>query len=370
MGNWRNYHIYYSDLDRLIVECVYPVLERHDEHLENCFWERHYAGGSHLRVRLLGADDDVSKAASELVAGATSYMTQFPSAPQTNYSSQLANKMVEMEDETSHPDDLVYHVNEIHERPYQRLQHRLVSDEAAHLLEDFLHDSMPIVVAMLRAPLPKLEQMLRLYFADALFDFKDLPRGSVSFKSHWEGLAMKFSNPRLNERIESNYAQKCERIRELMLGVKEHFDNNTLENDPILKGWVDLLRRYSERTEAVLESGQHITAQYGTLENVRLARQDFEEHRWKDSSFLRTLYGDERFLALVQYEPNFLVPRVLTNLLYRLLSLLGLNVIDKMALCYYAHAIVEDHFKCDLTEILKKNMENLVSKHSHHLAPE
>ena len=276
--------------------------------------------------------------------------------------------MVEMEEEPSNPSDLVYHVNEIHERPYQRLNHRLVSDEAARLLEDFLHDSMPIVVAILKAPLPKLEQMLRLYFVDALLDSKDLPHGCVSFKSHWEGLAMKFSNPRLNERIQSNYAQKQERIRELMLSVKEHFDNKTVESDPVLKGWVDILRRYGERTKAVLESGQHITPQYGTIDNVRLAKQDLKEHMWQDSVFLDTLYGDERFLALVQYEPNFLVPRVLTNLLYRLIALLGLNVIDKMALCYYAHRVVEDHFQCDITEILKENMERLVSRHAHHLA--
>jgi hypothetical protein len=367
MGEWRNYHIYYTDLDRLILECVYPLLERHQEHLEKCFWERHYAGGPHVRVRLHGSADDVSKAASELVAEATSYMTRFPSAPQTNYSSQLAKKMVEMEDEPSEPEDLAYRVNEIHERPYQRLNHRLVSDEAARLLEDFLQDIMPIVAAILKAPLPKLEQMLRIYFVDALFGSKDLPHGCVSFKSHWEGLAMNYSNPRLNDRIESNYAQKRERIRELMLDVKEHFENKTLENDPILKGWVDIVTRYSERTRTVLETGQHITPQYETIENVRLAKQNLEEHMWQDSNFLRTLYGDERFLALVQYEPKFLVPRVMVNLLYRLLGMIGLNVIDKMALCYYAHRIVEDHFQCDLTDFLKENMEKIVNRHAHRL---
>lgn len=368
MGDWRNYHIYYTDLDRLIIDCVNPVLERHAEHLENCFWERHYAGGPHLRVRLHGSAIDVSKMASELVVEATSYMTRFPSAPQANYSAELAKKMIEMENEPSDLADLVFRVNEIHERPYQRLNHRLVSDEAAHLLEDFLHDSMPVVAVILRAPAPKLEQMLRLYFVDALFGSEDLPHGCVSFKSHWEGLAMNFSNLRLNERIESNYAQNRERIRELMLGVKEHFENSTIEKDPVLKGWVDILVPYGERARTVLESGQHVTPQYGTIDNVRLAKQDLEERMWQNSNFLHTLYGDERFLALVQYEPNFLAPRVLTNLLYRLVALVGLNVIDKMALCYYSHRIVEDHFQCDITEILKENMERLVSKHDHRLA--
>lgn len=176
---------------------------------------------------------------------------------------------------------------------------------------------------------------------------------------------MNFSNPRLNERIASNYQKNREKIRELMLGVKEQFENGAL--DPILKGWVDLIERYMARTRRVLESGQHVTPQYGTVDNVRQAKQDLEERMWQDSDFLRTLYGDERFLALVQYEANFLAPRVATNLLYRLVSQLGLNVIDKMSLCYYAHRIVEDHFQCDLTDILKENMKKIVNTHAHRL---
>ena len=77
MGEWRNYHIFYTDLNRLIVECVYPVLERSEQYLKNCFWERHYAGGPHLRVRLHGSADDVSKAASEFVAEANSSLLSF-----------------------------------------------------------------------------------------------------------------------------------------------------------------------------------------------------------------------------------------------------------------------------------------------------
>lgn len=367
MKEWRNYHIYYGDLDRLIVECVHPVFMRDAQSLEKCFWERHYAGGSHLRVRLYGTSDVINTVGSELTAEATSYMARLPSSPRTSYTPEFAAKMAEMEDELAQPEDFVYRVNEILERPYQRLNHRLASDEAATLLEDFLNDCMPLAMAILQTPLPVLEQMLRLYFAEALFVSGDLPRGCVSFKSHWEGLAMNFSNRQLNERIESNYARVHDRIHELMLNVKEHYDQNTFNDDPILQGWFELLKRYRERTRAVLESGKHITFQYDTIDKVRQARQRFEEHMWQDSSFLRTLYDDERFLALVQYEPAFLRPRVLTNLLYKLVTLVGLNMIDKMALCYYAHRIVEDHFKCDLTEILEQNIECVVTKYSHRL---
>lgn len=49
---WRNYQIYYTDVDRLIVECAAPLTDRLRPATRTAFWERHYAGGPHLRVRV------------------------------------------------------------------------------------------------------------------------------------------------------------------------------------------------------------------------------------------------------------------------------------------------------------------------------
>lgn len=368
MGEWRNYHIYYTDVDRLITECVYPLLSRRDDSLETCFFERHYAGGAHLRVRLRGEAGAVEDAGAELVREAERFIAAHPSEPVENYSPQFAAKLLELEDEPAEPDDLVYRVNEVRSRPYQRLQHRLASDEAASLLADFLHDCMPLAVDIIRAERPKQEQLLRLYFLEARSATGDVRHGCVSFKSHWEGLAMNFSSPALNERIKANYAQQRELIRGLLLEVMAHCDQDTLDSDPVLGPWHELLTRYERRAQAILAQGTHLTFQYSTVDNVRQAREYVEAHMWEESPFLRTLYQDERFMASIQHETDFLLPRVLTNLLYSLLALVGLGMIDKMALCFYAHRIVEDHYGCDLTEILRQTARRIVDKNKHRFA--
>lgn len=45
-----------SALDRLILDCVWPVLSPARDLLYRGCWERHYAGGPHLRVTLSGEE--------------------------------------------------------------------------------------------------------------------------------------------------------------------------------------------------------------------------------------------------------------------------------------------------------------------------
>lgn len=368
MSEWHNYQIYYTDTDQLILDCIYPVLAKYDDQLETSFWERHYAGGPHVRVRLRGATEAVARVGDELITEARRYMFSYPSKPLNNYSSGVAQRLMEMEGEAAEPDDLVYRVNEIRERPYQRLSHHLASDDAVDLLEQFLHDCMPLAVAILTANQPKHDQMLRLYFLEALFVSGDLPRGSVSFKSHWEGFATSLATGELSTRVRRNYEEQRETIKKIMLDVKTHYDNHTLDSDPVLKYWYAILQNTGKSAETTLKAGKHLTFQMTSTDEVRLAWQSLTMQKADENPFLRTLYDDERFMACIQYEPRMLVPRVLTNLLYSLVAVVGLKAIDKMALCYYAHKAVEDHFGCDLIQILQETIKSVVDEHGHRLA--
>jgi len=366
MGEWRNYHIYYTNLDKLIIECVHPLLLRRDSELENCFWERHYAGGPHLRVRLKGDDPGVDEVGAELIRETRQFLASHPSTPIDNYSPEAVKKLLSWEDEGVEDEDLVYRLDEILERPYQRVEHRLASDEAAALLEDFLHDSMPLTIAILKSERPKMVEVLRLYFLEALFVSGNLPGGCVSFKSHWEGLAAFFASRHgLNERIKENYLKKRDTIIELMLEVKGAYDSGSIEKDPILRHWHDLMQRNRARTKAILDSGQHVTKQATNLEEARWSKQYMEERKLEHNPFLNTLWSDERFMASIQYEYSMLWPRVLTNLLYSLAAVVGLKLIDKMTLCYYAHRAAEDYFECDLTDILKETVKEIIDKNKH-----
>ena len=363
---WRNYNVYYTDIDRLILNCVHPVLERCRGTLDLCFWERHFAGGPHLRVRMRGSAEATAGVGRELIQEAQSFFLAFPSQRSPEYSHELTRRLLALEGEEVQDEDLLYRVDQILERPYDRLHHRLASDEAAGVLESFLHDSEELAVAILSSDSPKMETMLRLYFLEALFVSGSLVRGSVSFKSHWEGFGAVSATRDLNERIEKSYTKNRESIKETMLEVQEEYDNTTPPN-PLLSDWLALLDRYRERAASILEAGIHLTHQPSTAEEVRQSWEHLSPRMVRESSFVNAIYKDARFMASAQFEPRLLIPRVLTNLLYSMASLVGLRPLDRMVLCYYAHRAVEEHFGCDLTDVLRETIEQVVNQHAYRL---
>jgi len=367
MMEWRNYHVHYADLDRLLVECVYPLLRTAEDELTTCFWERHYAGGPHLRVRFRGTPERLAGICEAFVAKVGDYLAAHPSVPLHSYSAERAAAMAAMENETLAPADLVYRCNEICARPYQRIHHNLASDDAAVLAEDFLHDSMPLAAEVLRSGRPKREQVLQLYFLQALALTGDVPRGCVSYKSHWEGFAATLATPAVIDRVHATYLRQAGQIRELMLEVVDRYRAGDVGGEPLLVGWLALVNQYQVRARTAIESGLHVTVQARTRKQARESRRRAEGKLRRDSAFLRVLWSDERFMALIQYDQRFLTPRIMTNLLYFFVSAVGLNALDKMSLCYYAHRAAEEHYECDLNQILERTIARVVEEHAHRL---
>lgn len=368
MSMWHGYHVYYSDIDRLLVECVSPVIQDIDSRLETCFWERHYAGGSHLRIRLRGSSSDLAASSAELLGTVRDFLQVHPSAVNANYSERQAALMMALEEEVARPEDLRYRVNEIREVPYPRGQTAAGNDDATALAEDFRHDSMALAVAVLRGPRPKREQILRLYFLQALFPDADLPRGSVSYKSHWEGFAAAQPSVALVERIRASYREHADEIRDSMLSVADTYRGGTVDRDPVLGPWLNLLQRYSARARGLPNGGRQVTRQVTTLTEARRLREAVNARLHRPSKFLDSLFHDERFIASVQFDPGFLVPRILTNLLYMFVSSVGLSVIDKMSLCHHAHRAAEEYFDCDLDTILQGTIARVIERYAHQLS--
>jgi Lantibiotic biosynthesis dehydratase C-term len=370
MTEWRSLSVYYTDLDKLTTDCVHPLLLKEGYNLDNCFWERHYAGGPQLRVRLQSSRDVVEHVSAGLKQEIEEYIAANPSVPISNYSSEIARKLLEKEDEDN-DEDLTYRVNQVIVRPYERLNHRLASDDAAALLEDFLHDSMPVAIAILKSDRPKLQEALRLYFLDCMLSSHTLPNGAVALKSHWEGLSSPVRLKSLVDRIQAKYSEERETIRSLMLDVQKAYTTHTLDNDPILGKWNELFQKYRVRTCTLLEQGKQITFQPANLDEARKAKEIFDSHdnRIQEREFLKVFWEDERFVASIQYEIDMLWPRVLINLLYSFVATVGVRLIDKMCLCYYGHCIVEEHFNIDLTDILRKTIKEKIEKNKHRFQP-
>lgn len=366
MSEWRAYHAYYSDVDRLILGCVHPFLERWGEALERRCWERHYAGGPHLRIRLRGSAETLDRVGGDLVSTLESFLAAQPSPDLDTYSESRAAELLEREGTPADPDeDLRYRNNVVLRRPFPPSQDAFVSPEAAELMDDFRHDVLPLAGRILAGDAPRRQEMLRLYFLHALLVTGDLPRGSVSYKSHWEGFASNFPAGAVIERIRAAYRDHRQTLRQLLLEVAESHAQDALDADPVLAAWRDLVTAYRPRIRRALTAGQHFTDQPSTLEEAARMRERAEDNMLRASAFVRAFWSDERFLASIQYEPAILVPRVLVNLLYSLLTAVGLKPIDKFSLCYFSHRAVEEHFECDLNDILRHNINLVAGRHQH-----
>jgi hypothetical protein len=363
MSGWRTYRIYHGDVDGLIVGCVHPFLAREGHRVERRFWERHFAGGPHLRVRLRGSPAALDAVGGELAAEARRYLAAHPSPPSAGYSPQRAAALLALEGEAATEDELRYRSDEVVEAPGGMRREAFATDEGLALAEDFRHDVEPLAASLVAGPGSREEALLRLYLFQALFLCGDVAEGCVSYRSHWEGFATSAA-PAVVARIRETYERGREGIAALLREVERAFRGEG-EADPTLEAWHGLLRAYAARAERTLAQGGHLTEQPRTPAEVARIRGDRDAYMGRHGRFVRTLVGDERFIASLQFEPAFLVPRILTNLLYVLVAAAGLSPIHRMALCHHAHRAAEDHTGRDLADILAGNVERVVTRNAH-----
>ncbi len=362
MNSWRLFHLHATDLDRLVLEFVAPFLERHSDQLERRSWERHSAGGPHLRLRLKAAPEVLSSVGDCLRTEAKDYMSRRPSADLQDYSEDHARALLDKEQAIYTLDELVYRNNEVVERSYPPAQSGYESQEAAMFMEDFHHDVTPLATAILADTRPRRETVLRLFFLHAMLVTGDLKTGSVSWKSHWEGFAATFSSPELLERIRMAYDDHRDTVFKQLLEVQKLAQEEALDQDPILAGWRDLIAEYRLYARRQLAAGHAFTSQPATHEEAGEMRAAMERNLIRDSSFVRTFWSDDRFLTSLQKDLAFQVPRVLVNLFYNLVARVGLSPLDKMVLCHHVQRAVEEHFECNLQDVLKSNMAALVER--------
>ncbi|HET6763189.1 MAG TPA: lantibiotic dehydratase C-terminal domain-containing protein, partial [Longimicrobiaceae bacterium] len=368
MSEWSAIHVYYRDLDRLIVECVQPALERETGGLERRFWERHYAGGPHLRIRLRGEPGPLQEADAAIARAAEEWVAAHPSPALATYSPTHAETLMRKEGETPDPADLRYRNNVVEHHPYRPARELFASDHALALAEDFRHDSVALAARVLAGPRPKNEEVLRIFFMHALVVCRgDMPAGSVSCRSHWEGFAASFPAVEALDRIRATYERSREPIRQSLRQVAEVFRTGS-EQDPVLHRWRELVEQYEARTRRHIAAGEPITEQPTHPDEVREMREKIYTHFHTESGFVNTFWGDERFVASMQFEPGWLAPRVLTNLLYQFVAATGISPMERMALCHFAYRAAEEEYDADCAEILRANIARTLAANAHRWA--
>jgi len=363
MTDLRGFDLYYTDLDSLILDCVQPIVLGHRQRLATLYWERHYAGGPHLRLRTRGDAEAMDALSEELIPAAEQFFRDRPSPELESYSQERTAELLRREGATvESPDALEYRNNLLVPRDERSGPASVPTHEAGRLLESFQHDVMPLAGRILADRRPRREVMVRLFFLQGLVVAGDLRQGSVSWRSHWEGFAAATPSDETLDRIRSAYRSRRAFLRRLMLEVATVHEAGTWHKDPVLETWRELLLSYRRRTRETLTSGGQLTRQPATVEEAERFRAEMTRGWVRETAFLETFCADDAFLTSIQHEQRILVPRVLVNLLYVLLAAVGLSPIDKLVLCYFAHRTVEDHFGCDLREILVGNIEQVAGR--------
>ncbi len=367
-AQWVNVCAFYTDLDRLFLECLVPLLGSLRDRVQLRFCERHYAGGPHFRIRVLvdfSSKADVERA---LLSGIQSFVRSWPSETVATYSPRCAAALLEKEGEFFEAEQLHYRVNCVEPRPYERRgERRRLSEDGCSLLEEFLDNAFDLTAYILATRAPKMEMALRLMLVEALFVSGSLPEGVVSFRSHLEGFLSTSKKDAFIERIKSQYREHRNRVIEVISEVSQQWSDQTLCSDRLIDNWLKIMETAKARALCQLAAGRFVTSGFESVADVREAKAWLAERGVTHSKFIDALYVDERFMYLCRVEPAMMWPRVITNLLYSLFALIGITIAQRTALCYYVTNAGEEHCECRLIDILQRNIDRVVARNAYRL---
>jgi len=360
---------YSRSLDAMLLEVVGPFLEKRAAALDRGWWERHQVGGPHVRIKLHAPEPRLNELIEELRSNVAGWMAAHPTSPD-DCSPQQAAASQHVAGQNGATADLGRRNDVVLEVAPEEERLSAAESGAQQLLDDFRRASGPLALLILAADAPRLETLLRLFLTLALYIGRgSYPNGSVSFKSHWERFAATSSSEDTLARIEASYRRNRERLLIVIEEVRHGWQADRFRNDPLLEGWWRLLDATSRQAASVLEERDGVIDHAATTKEILDMRAElFTRHVRRPSAFVETMWSDEKFLTLVQYDKRFQRPRALVNLLYVFAASLGVGPLEKMALCYHAFRVVEETCACDLSDLLRRNMTTVVEQQAHRLA--
>ncbi|MGH1364944.1 MAG: lantibiotic dehydratase C-terminal domain-containing protein [Calditrichia bacterium] len=365
MKVWKNVNVYYSNLDKLILDCVEPTMNEKHEQIVDWFWDRHYAGGMHLRIRFKCSQNESEALIGELTDVFERFLLAHPLPAQKSYDVNRVEQMLQKEEEEYTPEDLLFRTNCVVNRPYLRFQEKYLSQESVYFLEDFYCEAKPLCLQMMRSNDQKTVSMLKLYFLTALMLGKSYPAGVVGYRSHWEGFRMQMAEQNVGvlDAIEKVFRSNKSNLEELMLVIEKQHRGEETPCDLLLESWGKLINKYRTRALELFDRGVPILPQFNSEEELDVVRNKYARQKEK-SEFVERLYEDKRFFLAIKDSRSFTGNRIVLTMLYNMVGLLGLSMMEKFQLCYLAHQTVENYFQSDSLEILAANIRETIAEHT------
>ena len=369
---WSSFAVYYSDVDRLIVDVLDPLRGVFEESAAQYHWVRHFAGGPHVRIHVRTDEAGLRELEQRALSEIQAFLDEHPSPPKDNYDPDRTRRVLAAEGYNPSNFDLEYRNNVL--CPVERNRDRDVfaSEEAIALMESFRQDILPLIAAIIRSPVDRLDCLFRLCLLHCkIVGDGDYVAGVLSFKSHWEGFRLDAAEEVVTT-LQAPYEQQTEDFRIALYQIDDWYDSWTRDGDAstpvrksldpsldgILRTWASIEELYLQRVYDLAKNGATLVSE-SDREEWKAVRQQVERSE-KQSSFVEHI-ADEDFGPSMKYNPLFTTGRVLINFLYLLIAEVGGRPLDKYLLCHATYRSVEDNcsrsLEDSMTEVIQTTKE-------------
>jgi hypothetical protein len=363
---WNSAHIYYNDdKDPLLIHCIKPLAQtlKQENLIERFFFERHWQGGPHLRLRFY-ADESVFERAVKprLESEIGAYLQQCPSTKQIKeedvrqFHEQLALKEVEEGEFVP-----LYPNNSIQYIPYVPKTKVFLGEQGVELIEDYYEATNEVVFSILERTgndrAKRLQETFDLMVITAA-TLVEIKRSFLAYRSHAEGFIGDSLDPlKLRQHFDARYESQRLALQARIQRITDSLDSG-LSDGSIQTTWAEITRAFNQRSKALISSGQvkvlvhedmHALWQPAHIEEFYRRRETI----MANSEFHAALQTNEAAQKFMQTDVEFLSVRLILNYMYLTIVRLGVSPMEKFFLAYLIARSVEEMYSISTVESIK-----------------
>lgn len=376
---WHSAHIYYNDdKDPLLIHCIKPLAGtlQQESLIERFFFERHWRGGPHLRLRFY-ADESVFESAVKprIESQIGAYLRQHPSAKQIKEEDvrQLHEQLAlqEVEDGDFVP---LYPNNTIQYLAYVPKTKVFLGEQGVELIEDYYESTNEVVLSILERTgsdrAKRLEETFDLMVITAA-TLAEIKRSFLAYRSHAEGFIGDSRDPlRLRQHFDARYESQRQALQARIQQITSAL-NSELGDAPMQADWAKINRAFHQRARALIASGKvKVLVQEDMLALWQPAHiKEFDRRKqtiMANSQFHEALQTNEAAQSFMQTDVEFLSARLILNYMYLTIARLGVSPMEKFFLAYLIARSVEEMHSLSTIESIKAysdtNVEALTRK--------
>jgi hypothetical protein len=358
---WQSVSVFTSEPGRLLLAIIAPLVEAARANGLNAYWEPGHIGGRHWRVRFGGALPDVERSVQDLVSACAAEFAARPTQPDATYDVAQMEALERLEAGATSGDAAQYRVNAVETHSYPDSM-RAGSTAAGIELSDAYRTAIcPLTLPFVDRRDEAFVAMLRAYWVHAATVANgDVAEGCVSFKSHWSGFFSTCEHEIVLDRIEQGFFSRRAALETDFRRIMAEITAFGAPVDPWLASVWHLTIDTGRDVRRRLAAGEQLTTQASSVSEQEDRAAEARQYIRRPNEFLSIVWDDPRFLAGIQWSPEFLFARAMTNLLYMWLPLMGLSALDRQVLCRFAFGTAEAVLGEDLTARVARNRAHII----------